>query len=78
MKKILLSALGLVACGAMSAQTIVSTTAENRNVVLEEFTGIYCTFCPDGHKRANELKADNPGRVAVSYTHLTLPTICSV
>jgi hypothetical protein len=70
MKKILLSALGLVACGAMSAQTIVSTTTENRNVVLEEFTGIYCTFCPDGHKRANELKADNPGRVVLSNIHV--------
>lgn len=70
MKKILLSALGLAACGAMSAQTIVSTTTENRNVVLEEFTGIYCTFCPDGHKRANELKADNPGRVVLSNIHV--------
>ena len=46
-----------------SAQTIVSTTAQNKKVVLEEFTGIHCTFCPDGHKRANELKAANAGNV---------------
>lgn len=70
MKKILLSALSLVACGALSAQTIVSTSAQNRNVVLEEFTGIKCTFCPDGHKRANELKANNPGRVVLSNIHV--------
>ena len=24
------------------AQTFVSTTPENKNVILEEFTGIYC------------------------------------
>lgn len=69
MKKILLSALGLIAMGALSAQTIVSTTASDRNVVLEEFTGVNCTFCPDGHKRANELKAANPGRVVLSNIH---------
>ena len=30
------------------SQTFVSTTAENKNVILEEFTGISCGFCPDG------------------------------
>jgi hypothetical protein len=69
MKKTLLSALGLIAMGALSAQTIVNTNASDRNVVLEEFTGVNCTFCPDGHKRANELKAANPGRVVVSNIH---------
>ena len=42
---ILLSTICLVGIG----QTFVSTTPENKNVVLEEFTGIYCGFCPDGH-----------------------------
>lgn len=51
------------------AQNFVSTTPENRNVVLEEFTGIYCGFCPDGHKRANEFKADNPGDVVLINIH---------
>ena len=48
MKKILLSVFVL---GALlsSAQTNVSTTPENKNVVLEEFTGISCPYCPDGH-----------------------------
>jgi len=46
---------------SMFAQTIVSTTAENKNVVLEEFTGIHCGYCPDGHKVSNQIAAANPG-----------------
>ena len=33
----------------MFSQTIVSTEIENKNVILEEFTGIHCGYCPDGH-----------------------------
>jgi hypothetical protein len=32
------------------AQTIVSTSPENKKIVLEEYTGIHCTYCPDGHE----------------------------
>ncbi|EDM44182.1 hypothetical protein SCB49_04115 [unidentified eubacterium SCB49] len=68
-KKILFSsALMLLAMG-LNAQTIVSTTAENRNVVLEEFTGIYCTFCPDGHAIAQALKDANPDQVFLVNNH---------
>lgn len=65
MKKIVLSFLGLFAAFAVSAQTpqFVSTEAANKNVVLEEFTGINCGFCPDGHKIVKEYEEDNPGRV---------------
>ncbi len=42
------------------AQLPVSTAPQNRKVVLEEFTGIYCVYCPDGHKRANMLQASKP------------------
>lgn len=51
------------------AQLPVSTTAQNKNAVLEEFTGIYCTFCPDGHKRANDFAAANPGDVVLINIH---------
>ena len=56
MKKIVLSFLGLFAAFAVGAQTpqFVSTEAANKNVVLEEFTGINCGFCPDGHKIVKE------------------------
>ena len=42
------------------AQLPVSTTPQNKKVVLEEFTGINCQYCPDGHKIANNIKASKP------------------
>ena len=47
MKKNLLFILCLGISSVMMSQTFVSTTAENKNVVLEEFTGIHCGYCPD-------------------------------
>ena len=44
------------------AQTFVSTEPSKKNVVLEEFTGINCPYCPDGHRIANGIAAANPGR----------------
>ena len=32
-----------------SAQSLVYTTPENRTALLEEFTGIHCGYCPEGH-----------------------------
>ncbi|MDR1846499.1 MAG: Omp28-related outer membrane protein [Bacteroidales bacterium] len=69
MKRIVLSIMGLTLALGATAQTIVSTTPENRKVVLEEFTGINCTYCPDGHKRANQLAAANPGNVSLINIH---------
>ncbi|MDR2840949.1 MAG: Omp28-related outer membrane protein, partial [Paludibacter sp.] len=45
------------------------TTPRNRNVLLEEYTGINCQYCPDGHRRANLLKSNYPGRVGVINIH---------
>lgn len=52
------------------AQTIVSTTPENKKVILEEFTGVNCQFCPDGHARANALKEANPNDFFVINIHV--------
>lgn len=54
---------------ATYGQTIVSTTPENKNVVLEEFTGIYCVYCPDGHAIAKSIQDANPGRVSLINIH---------
>ena len=62
---ILLVLLGL----QTQAQTFVSTTPENKNVILEEFTGIYCTFCPDGHLIAQGLHDANPNDVFLINIH---------
>lgn len=69
MKKTLLFAATMLICGALSAQTFVSTEASNKNVVLEEYTGINCGYCPSGHQIANQIAADNPGRVCVINIH---------
>ncbi len=51
------------------AQLPVSTTPENKNVILEEFTGIYCGFCPDGHVVADGIVSNNPDDVFVINIH---------
>ena len=74
MKKliILLLTIILIACAAPKeccGQTFVSTTPENKNVILEEFTGIYCTYCPDGHLIAQNLHDANPNDVFLINIH---------
>lgn len=71
MKKILLLAavVLMTISGAMAQETFVSTEVSNKNVVLEEYTGINCGYCPDGHKRAAQLAAANPGRVFLINVH---------
>lgn len=72
MKKILsLAVLAFLSVFTVMAQgeQFVSTEVSNKNVVLEEYTGINCGYCPDGHKRANQLAAANPGRVFVINIH---------
>ncbi len=65
--------LPLLAAVAISAtafaQLPVSTEAENKNVILEEFTGIYCGFCPDGHVKAKAVKDANPDDVFLINIH---------
>ena len=60
-KFLLLGALTIPYLG--TAQVNVSTTPENRNAVIEEWTGIYCTFCPLGHAAVQEAIENNPGDV---------------
>ena len=45
---------------SLKAQQYVSTQPSNRNVILEEFTGRTCTWCPSGHVIANGIKAAHP------------------
>ncbi len=63
-------ALGFVAISSLSqAQNFVDTTPQNKNAVLEEFTGLNCPFCPDGHKIANNIRSNNPGDVVLINVH---------
>ncbi len=58
-----------LAVSPVFTQTIVGTDPTPRNVVLEEFTGIYCGFCPYGHAKADSLKQAHPGRVVCINIH---------
>lgn len=69
MKKITLIAL-FFAAFQMNAQTIVQTTPQNKKVILEEFTGVNCVWCPAGHTIANAIKASNPSNVFLINVHV--------
>lgn len=69
MKKQLLTLMATGAITTAFAQLPVSTAPQNKNVVLEEYTGIYCGYCPDGHSVANGILANNPGRVVLINIH---------
>ncbi len=69
MKRLTFLVLGLVAGFMASAQMFVSTEPANRNVVIEEFTGRNCGYCPDGHAIANQICNSNPGRVWAVNIH---------
>ena len=64
MKKFTFALMALLAFTfTLKAQQFVSTEPTNRNVIIEEFTGRNCQYCPDGHRIVNELMAANPGRL---------------
>ena len=69
MKKVVLFFATLLAGGALMAQTIVSTEASNRNVIIEEYTGVNCGYCPDGHRIANQICDANEGHAWAINIH---------
>ena len=54
---------------ATFAQLFVDTAPTNKNVVLEEFTGIHCGYCPDGHVIGQGLHDANPNDVFLINIH---------
>ena len=59
----------LVVFQALYSQNYVSTDPQDKNVILEEFTGVNCPNCPQGHQTANQILTDNPGRAWVVGFH---------
>ena len=49
---------GLFLYSGVSAQTIVSTSPQNKRAVVEEFGGMYCVYCPHGHQVLQGLEED--------------------
>lgn len=69
MKKLFTLSVFALAATQAFAQLPVSTSPQPKNAILEEFTGINCVFCPDGHKIAAQITAANPGRAFAVNIH---------
>jgi hypothetical protein len=48
---------------------LATTTVQNRVAVLEDFTGVRCGYCPDGHVRAKAILDANPGKFIIIAVH---------
>lgn len=68
MKKVIFTLL-LVLPLFVFGQTIVDTEPQDKSVVLEQYTGINCGFCPQGSAIANQIYNANPDRVVVIAVH---------
>jgi len=69
-KKLSLSFLLLFFTITLIGQTIVGTSPEDKKVVLEEFTGIHCVYCPQGHAIAQAIQDNNPDDVLLINIHV--------
>jgi len=54
---------------AVHAQLPVGTSPQNKKAVLEEFTGIHCGYCPDGHKIGTQIYNADPNNVILINIH---------
>ena len=52
-----------------SAQTFVPTNIEQRNALIEEYTGVNCQYCPLGHRAADQTLQAFPGRTFAINIH---------
>ena len=59
----------LMATAIAVSQTIVSTRPTQRNVLIEEYTGVGCTYCPLGHKAVDFCLSSFPGRAFAINIH---------
>ncbi len=50
-------------------QNLAPTTPMNIVGVLEDFTGVRCGYCPDGHVRAKAIEDANPGKFIIIADH---------
>ena len=68
-KSLLLVFIGLMITTSLFTQNYVSPELADKNVILEEFTGVNCPNCPSGHQTAASILANNPGRAFVIAYH---------
>ena len=66
---LLLVFMSILFSAGLKAQNYVSTEPQDKNAILEEFTGVRCGNCPAGHQTAATILAANPGRAFVIAYH---------
>lgn len=67
MKKIL--TLSVLLPTLALGQSLVGTSPENRTALLEDFTGIHCVYCPEGHVIMEQVATAHPGLVSLVGIH---------
>lgn len=59
-----------------------ATAQVNRKILVEEFTGTWCGYCPDGHYILGNIEAANPNKIVTAGMHindgLTIPYATAV
>lgn len=61
--------LSVLVTGSLKAQNFVTTEIQKRNVIIEEYTGKHCSWCPEGQMTANAIAKNNPGKVFLMNIH---------
>lgn len=65
----ILAYLCLCSIDLQAAEWQVKTDVEKKNVLMEEFTGTSCYWCPEGHAVAERMAHVWPGRVLIVNIH---------
>lgn len=70
MKKNLFFTIALASLSyGVFAQLPVSTAPQNKTAYIEEFTGIHCGYCPDGHRIGSQIYTADPTKVVLVNIH---------
>ena len=77
MKHVLTLLLAFASIGILPAQNLASRLPEGRFVVVEEFTGVRCQFCPDGHTILKNIINQYPTEVTGIGYHPTTSGLTS-
>lgn len=67
--KNLVTLIFLIITTTAFSQSLVSTIPSNKNVLIEEFTGVNCGSCPYGHQVVQTLIDNFPNRVFGTHMH---------
>ncbi len=69
-KTLLLFVASILLVGYVAAQDFVTTRPQKKAVVLEEYTGINCPYCPQGHAVAEGIHDDYPEKTFIINVHV--------